>query len=407
MIKISFYLLNPKGKYSTLYVSLIGDDGKRFRFSTGRQYETYYFNQRKKKGKRLIKKNTELTLSIQHEIEDLNRTIRNCEKQIKEQYGNSDLTKIKEIFYQEIGLMKSPGFLDIYNQYVSKRKAEWSTGTFNILVCLENHLKKFESESSEPIKINRINAEFWFKIKAYFIAKGMSNNSINKNLKYFKRFIRYCWKEKLIKNIDIEEDFPYLDETEVLKIALKNHEVEDLTNLKITSKELDIHRDWFLTQIYTGQRVSDLPGIFKNLDLSSNGISIMQKKGGTVVFIPLFGKLREHLEKLMIKHPDGLPAISDQKYNQGIKEVIKMLPSSTQIHQYYIKSGNQRKIMNKQRYELVTTHTARRTFVTLGRMNNIPDDLLMKITGHKSFKQFLDYCKVDDVDLAESFNTWK
>jgi integrase len=49
----------------------------------------------------------------------------------------------------------------------------------------------------------------------------------------------------------------------------------------------------------------------------------------------------------------------------------------------------------KKQWEEVTTHTARRTFVTIALFEmNLPPQLVMRITGHKTEKQLFEYARI-------------
>jgi integrase len=54
------------------------------------------------------------------------------------------------------------------------------------------------------------------------------------------------------------------------------------------------------------------------------------------------------------------------------------------------KGGEQRTIVF-QKWQLITTHTARRSFATNAYLQNVPSISIMKITGHKTEKSFLKY----------------
>ncbi|RPG55231.1 MAG: hypothetical protein CBC56_005720 [Flavobacteriales bacterium TMED96] len=106
--------------------------------------------------------------------------------------------------------------------------------------------------------------------------------------------------------------------------------------------------------------------------------------------------------------------ISDQKYNDYIKEVCQLAGITEVIHGG--KSVNVGTIEKKSyrkkkgmypKYELVTSHIGRRSFAT-NYYGKIPTPLLMSATGHSSEKQFLEYIKRDPIDnalmLAEMFS---
>lgn len=53
-----------------------------------------------------------------------------------------------------------------------------------------------------------------------------------------------------------------------------------------------------------------------------------------------------------------------------------------------------------QKFELITSHTARRTGATLMVLGRIPTAAIMKLTGHKSESSFWKYIKSSDEENA-------
>ena len=77
----------------------------------------------------------------------------------------------------------------------------------------------------------------------------------------------------------------------------------------------------------------------------------------------------------------ALPVISNQKYNQYLKDIGRAagLDDPMTIVNY---SGNKRIKTTPPKWSLLTTHVARKTFVTLGVYLNIPIELMIEFTGH-------------------------
>ena len=60
-----------------------------------------------------------------------------------------------------------------------------------------------------------------------------------------------------------------------------------------------------------------------------------------------------------------------------------------------------------EKWNLVTTHTARRSFATNQFLNGVPTLSIMAITGHKTEKAFMKYIKVTPDDHAKIMaNIW-
>ncbi len=57
-------------------------------------------------------------------------------------------------------------------------------------------------------------------------------------------------------------------------------------------------------------------------------------------------------------------------------------------------------------YDLVASHTGRRTFCTLMMKKNVPIDMIMSVSGHKSYKNFFRYLKMKPTQYAEEIRKY-
>ena len=87
----------------------------------------------------------------------------------------------------------------------------------------------------------------------------------------------------------------------------------------------------------------------------------MQKKTKKRVTIPQYPQLVKFLTKIRKLYPDGLPVFSEQKYNEYIKKCAEDA-GIDRVHTYKELTGDEEKIVSKKRFELVSSHTCRRTF---------------------------------------------
>jgi integrase len=62
--------------------------------------------------------------------------------------------------------------------------------------------------------------------------------------------------------------------------------------------------------------------------------------------------------------------------------------------------GKEQQTIVYEKWQLITTHTARRSFATNAYLQNVPSISIMKITGHKTEKNFLKYIKISQEDNA-------
>ena len=68
---------------------------------------------------------------------------------------------------------------------------------------------------------------------------------------------------------------------------------------------------------------------------------------------------------------------------------------------FHTKKGNRKIVVCKPKYEWITSHTCRRSFCTNEFLAGTPVELIMKISGHKSLKDFYKYIKVSPEEAAE------
>jgi len=202
-------------------------------------------------------------------------------------------------------------------------------------------------------------------------------------------------------------EFKAQSSIDVDTIYLTREEVERFEKVDLTKKEdgknLELARDIFLVGVWTAQRVSDYnnlkPENIKEVD--NNGtpmtyISIHQQKTGRFVEIPCNAKVRAILNK----YPKGLPHLSDQKINKYIKDIGKMAKIDDVIEVKGSRGGQVIKEYYK-KYELICTHTARRTGATLMYLDGIAIYDIMKVTGHKSVTTLEKYIRADKLEVAQ------
>ncbi len=105
----------------------------------------------------------------------------------------------------------------------------------------------------------------------------------------------------------------------------------------------------------------------------------------------------------MFNFPKGkaLPVISNQRMNEYVHELCKVAEIDEPVRQTYYK-GNDRIDIIRPKYELVGTHTGRRTFICNALAIGIPPQVVMKWTGHNDYKAMKPYIDVADETKAEA-----
>lgn len=95
------------------------------------------------------------------------------------------------------------------------------------------------------------------------------------------------------------------------------------------------------------------------------------------------------------------PPLTNQKTNEYLKEVGKEIEGLKKSVVKNITKEGVNKQTSLAKWEMLTTHTARRSFATNEFLAGAPTLTIMAITGHKTEKAFLKYIKLNSTDHAK------
>ena len=226
----------------------------------------------------------------------------------------------------------------------------------------------------------------------------MRNNTIDRKIGYLKGFLKWA-EEKEYYTEGAHKTFkpriidPHAESREI--IYLTWDELMQLYNFNFDQNYLKRIRDFFCFECFTGLRFSDVYKLKKN-DINDDTINVITKKTSDNLTIPLNKYSRAILKKYSDTDSEfALPSISNQKANVYLKEAAKMAGiNSTQKVVFF--SGTNRVEEYYEKWQVITTHAGRRTFVVNALTLEIPVEVIMRITGHKNIKDIKPYAKITD-----------
>lgn len=238
----------------------------------------------------------------------------------------------------------------------------------------------------------------------YFIAWlqdnfSSKNRTVKKHIIGIKTFLRWANQKKLHTNREYEDFNPTFKNTEQKVIFLTPTEFQEFKNFEIPTeyKYLELTKDIFLFQCYTGLRYSDVVNLKKG-DIKEGYIEITTMKTTDSLQIELNKSSRMILEKykdFVSQNNKALPTINLKQTNKFLKELCRLVGINEPIRQtYYI--GSQRIDEIKPKYEYISSHAGRRTFICNAIYLGIPPQVIMKWTGHKNYESMKPY-----IDIAE------
>lgn len=292
-------------------------------------------------------------------------------------------------------------FFSLYTRFINSKRGLIEEDTLQRHIKMKRYLEDFQKKEGRNITFEGINPVFFSEFYKFLIeVKDNQNNSAMKCMSAVKTFMIWINDNGFAYNKSYTSFKIRYEETEVIFIT--EEELKRLMEIKLTDERLERIRDAFVFQCHTGVRHSDLVKLGHEDIINGDTWRLVTKKGGQRLEIPLVDVSREILDKY--KYLDKpLPIISNQKTNEYLKELCKQCEIDTQ-HKIVRKKGNKRieKIFSK--YELIGTHTARRTFVSLSIKYKIPPEIVMEITGHSTYKMMKKYLKITNEQKREEMN---
>ncbi|MEC3906731.1 phage integrase SAM-like domain-containing protein [Tamlana sp. 2201CG12-4] len=259
-------------------------------------------------------------------------------------------------------------------------------------------INSFQEKHNLNIKLTDIDVPFHTKFTEYLRDTHKLNpNTIGGYIDDIKTFMRYAERQGFKVNQSFRDPDFFTPKNKTKDIALTEKDIN-----KIFDKEfeldsyLDNARDWLIIGVWTGLRISDLLTLDKK-KFNDGFIELTNEKTNIPVIIPIL----EQVEQTLNKRKGELPRkISDQNFNKYIKKVCKKAEINDLVEGGKMNKKTRRKEFGKfPKWQLVTSHTCRRTFATLhyGKIDTLT---IMKITGHTTEKQFIDYIKIPSREYA-------
>lgn len=218
--------------------------------------------------------------------------------------------------------------------------------------------------------------------------KELCANTRGSHIKFVKAAMNEAYKNKLHQNEDFRSFRKEMEQVDA--VYLTNEEVTKIANLPLCGPHA-IARDVFLVGCHTGMRFSDYSRLSMD-DISDGVIHFITQKCNTPVDLPAHPRVL----KILKKYKGRMPHISPQKLNAQIKEVCKEAGIKDVVTMR--KGGTQTKY---EKWELVSSHTARRTGLTNMYKAGIPTYRCMMVSGHKTEHVFLTYLRITQEENAE------
>jgi len=413
MKNVVFILRNPKAVNKTLIMLKLFHNGERLKYSTGQQINPEAWNSEENwpSTSKKFQNNQKISLILHQYIQFISKLMVDMELQKTKVTVSLIRKRLNEEFAQfEESIAEDekpkPTLSEYIETFISecisgertlkdqKRYSEWTIKGYRTLLY---HLNQY---SKRPIDFDDITMDFYKDFIKYFNKNKCAPNTIGKSVKNIKVIMAAAQKDKLHNNNAFKErEFETFSE-DPKNIYLNEEELDRIYELDLSKNEkLERVRDLFIVGARTALRFSDLVDLNENNFYKENDKNIIRvhtKKTDTDVTVPIKKQVLDIFHKYGNKMPRS---VSNQKMNEYLKEIGKLAAINTPVTKKMIRGGKSY-WATFEKWQLITTHTARRSAATNLFLAEFPAISIMKLTGHKTDMSFQKYIKISEDENA-------
>ena len=160
--------------------------------------------------------------------------------------------------------------------------------------------------------------------------------------------------------------------------------------------------DWFLLACFTGLRVSDIASL-RWSDVQGKALVVVTHKTAAPIRIELNRFSGGILDRL---RGDGdvsgfiMPRLDLRNMNKTLKQLCRAVGFDEPVTSYCYRDGGKRVETVRPKWQEISMHCGRRTFICNALALGISPTVVMQWTGHRNYSSLKPYIAVSDVEKA-------
>lgn len=388
-MKVTIELRGQKSALNTepVYLRFNHYDSKLFKGQLRFRYKTSY---KIKKGADILKS---LSTSIRHNLE-------NCIKEVESDFNNRiDFIPTESWFTKTcsefLNSEKRNGFLldDVMTAFIKKQtKLERAENTIKDNKQSQNIINSFRGN----IELADCTFNLFDEFTEYLrFEKKYAVSNLNRKIRFLKTILKEAKRKHPNEVPDDFRDLEPLKETKadknqklnIYKVTFTKAELTAINNIDLKRDSLINARKWLIIGVNTAIRGQDILNLnLSDFDIKNKLLKIQQQKTKTFANIPILPPVQEVIKDFPRK-------ISLQKFNDYIKEICKLAGMTNLVKSektIITPQGKRVKVIEDMKYTFCASHMFRRSFITK-YYGELPNEEIMKVTGHKSEREFMGY----------------
>lgn len=379
--------------------------GNRLRLNVGHNVDPRWWNGERCNPRTYHGKNKTPSSLINKAIDDMEERVNHVFAEYELLDTTPSKETIKAAIEPEVTYSNSKeSIFEAYDEYTAENIAlgKWAHNTQRKARQIKNHLLEMNpnltfEELADSDFINALMRHFAKRTDKKG-EKGLSNISIRRDIVHIKTFIRWAQDRGYIGEAKLLTQKMWLKTARKTIVFLTWDELMRVYTHDFGHRHaLAAVRDIFCFCCFTSLRYSDVLNL-KRSDFHGNSFTITTIKTADTLTIELNKYSRAIYEKYAnspFPTDKAFPVISNQKMNEALKEIgeICKIDSPITLTSY---KGTKRIERTYKKWELLSTHAGRRTFISNAIMLGIPPNVIMKYTGHSDYNAMRPYIEIAD-----------
>ncbi len=274
------------------------------------------------------------------------------------------------------------------------RKTKYNENYKRSYRCIARHLQGYENERGVKLYSNSFTSDVAEDFVDYLLDKNLMLSTVSG---YFDK-ICFMFRKMGKRDFNVDYSFEdyFIESEDATSVYITMQEIERIYNMKIRTKERDVVRDRLVCNCLTGMRIGDFNALSSE-NVINDVIFRKTQKTGETIEVPVHPIVRKILNKYNGEFPPYYKSL--QNYNKIIKSICKQAGLTDKVR--WERTVGKRVVRKTfKRYELISSHTARRSFATNTYLAGILPARIMLITGHKSETSFFRYIRINKKENA-------
>ena len=295
-------------------------------------------------------------------------------------------------------------FFQAFDEYIYVCKNTKAKSTIKKITTCKHKIFQFKDFTKFPVRFDTIDYRFEEAFMDYcFNEKRYLNNYYSRIIAVLKTFMTWGLKRNYHNNLYYKELKRIENEIEVIRLTYD--ELMILFNYEFENGALNRSRDMFCFGAFTGLRHCDVYAVSDAI-LEDDLINITIQKTKTFNhLVPINDHLKQLIERYKGTMYEPIPKITSTKLNLNLKKCCEILGWDKKIVLTRFRGAIAEK-REFYKFELITSHVMRKTFISVSLELGIPERVVKTISNHKDERSFRRYVKLEGKYLVDEMSKW-